>query len=113
MVYVVNYLLSVKVIVGLIESGIILMLMFCIIIFLLIIVMFCYELMFNIMVFCCGVKLVFFDFLNSEFGKLKYDVIVLFKEKGLVKSGDSIILIYGDEMEKVGVINIFKIVEVE
>jgi len=44
---------------------------------------------------------------------LKYDVIASLKEKGLVKSGDSIILTYGDEMEKVGATNTLKIVEVE
>ena len=60
-----------------------------------------------------GVKPVFFDSSKSEPGKLKYDVIASLKEKGLVKSGDSIILTYGDEMEKVGATNTLKIVEVE
>ena len=44
---------------------------------------------------------------------MKYDVIAALKEKGLVKSGDSIILTYGDEMEKVGATNTLKIVDVE
>ncbi len=60
-----------------------------------------------------GVKPVYFDSSDSEPGKLKYDVIAALKEKGLVKSGDSIILTYGDEMEKVGATNTLKIVDVE
>ena len=67
----------------------------------------------NTMALCRGVKPVFFDSSNSEPGRLKYDVIASLKEKGLVKSGDSIILTYGDEMEKVGATNTLKIVDVE
>ena len=51
--------------------------------------------------------------LRKTYKPMKYDVIASLKEKGLVKSGDSIILTYGDEMEKVGATNTLKIVEVE
>ena len=112
-VYAANHLPSVKAIVGLTESGTTPTLMSRITTSLPIIAMSRHESTLNTMALCRGVKPVFFDSSNSEPGKLKYDVIASLKEKGLVKSGDSIILTYGDEMEKVGATNTLKIVEVE
>lgn len=112
-VYVVNYLLGVKVIVGLIESGSMFCLMLCIIIKLFIVVLLCYEGMLNVMVLYCGVKLMYFNFSESVLGELKNDVVVLLKEYGLVEVGDIFILMYGDCMEMIGVINVIKIIDVE
>jgi pyruvate kinase len=67
----------------------------------------------NAMALYRGVKPIFFDSSNSEPGQLKHDVVACLKEKGLVESGDSIILTYGDEMEKVGATNTLKVVDVE
>ncbi len=112
-VYAANHLPSVKAIVGLTESGSTPTLMSRITTSLPIIAMSRHESTLNTMALCRGVKPVFFDSSNSEPGRLKYDVIASLKEKGLVKSGDSIILTYGDEMEKVGATNTLKIVDVE
>ena len=67
----------------------------------------------NTMALFRGVKPVYFDSSKSEPGQLKYDVVAALKAKGLVQSGDNIILTYGDEMEKIGATNTLKIVEVE
>ncbi|MEC8375678.1 MAG: pyruvate kinase, partial [Pseudomonadota bacterium] len=112
-VYAANHLPSVKAIVGLTESGSTPTLMSRITTSLPIIAMSRHESTLNTMALCRGVKPVYFDSSQSEPGRLKYDVIASLKEKGLVKSGDSIILTYGDEMEKVGATNTLKIVDVE
>jgi len=112
-VYAANHLPSVKAIVGLTESGNTPKLMSRITTSLPIIAMSRHEDTLNSMALYRGVKPVYFDSSDSEPGKLKYDVIAALKEKGLVKSGDSIILTYGDEMEKVGATNTLKIVDVE
>ena len=112
-VYAANHLPSVKAIVGLTESGNTPKLMSRITTSLPIIAMSRHEGTLNTMALFRGVKPVYFDSSKSEPGQLKYDVVAALKAKGLVQSGDNIILTYGDEMEKIGATNTLKIVEVE
>ena len=112
-VYAANHLPSVKSIVGLTESGNTPKLMSRITTSLPIIAMSRHEGTLNTMALFRGVKPVYFDSSKSEPGQLKYDVVAALKAKGLVQSGDNIILTYGDEMEKIGATNTLKIVEVE
>ena len=60
-----------------------------------------------------GVRPVYFNSHASEPGQLKNDTIAALKEIGLVKEGDSLIMTYGDEMEKIGATNALKIVQVD
>ncbi|NMH58625.1 pyruvate kinase [Alteromonas ponticola] len=112
-VYAANHLPSIRAIVGLTESGNTPKLMSRITTSLPIIAMSRHVDTLNSMALYRGVKPVYFDSRNSEPGQLKYDVIAVLKEHGLVDSGDSIIMTYGDEMEKIGATNALKIVKVD
>ncbi len=112
-VYAANHLPSIRAIVGLTESGNTPKLMSRITTSLPIIAMSRHVDTLNSMALYRGVKPVYFDSRDSEPGQLKYDVIAVLKEQGLVNSGDSIIMTYGDEMEKIGSTNALKIVKVD
>ncbi len=112
-VYAANHLSSIKAIVGLTESGNTLKLMSRITTSLPIIALSRHADTLNSMALFRGVTPVYFDSSNSEPGQLKYDVINALKAHGLVESGDSFIMTYGDVMETVGSTNAMKIVEVE
>ncbi|MCW8108654.1 pyruvate kinase [Alteromonas ponticola] len=112
-VYAANHLPSIRAIVGLTESGNTPKLMSRITTSLPIIAMSRHVDTLNSMALYRGVIPVYFDSRHSEPGQLKYDVIAALKEQELIASGDSIIMTYGDEMEKVGATNAFKIVKVD
>lgn len=112
-VYAANHLPSIKAIVGLTESGNTLKLMSRITTSLPIIALSRHAPTLNSMALFRGVTPVYFDSSNSEPGKLKHDVINALKAHGLVESGDSFIMTYGDVMETVGSTNAMKIVEVD
>ncbi len=112
-VYAANHLPSIRAIVGLTESGNTPKLMSRITTSLPIIALSRHEHTLNSMALFRGVKPVYFDSRNSEPGQLKHDVMNALKAHGLVKSGDSVIMTYGDEMEKVGATNALKIVNVD
>ncbi len=112
-VYAANHLPSIRAIVGLTESGNTPKLMSRITTSLPIIAMSRHVDTLNSMALYRGVKPVYFDSRDSEPGQLKYDVIAVLKEQGLVNTGDSIIMTYGDEMEKIGATNALKIVKVD
>ncbi|MCW8092065.1 pyruvate kinase [Alteromonas sp. ASW11-130] len=112
-VYAANHLPSIKAIVGLTESGNTPKLMSRITTSLPIIAMSRHVDTLNSMALYRGVQPVYFDSRNSEPGRLKHDVIAVLKEHGLIASGDSIIMTYGDEMEKIGATNALKIVKVD
>jgi pyruvate kinase len=112
-VYAANHLKSVKAIVGLTESGSTPRLMSRMTTTLPIIAMSRHESTLNKMALFRGVKPVYFDSSQSEPGQLKHDVVAVLKERNLVKSGDEIILTYGDQMETVGATNTLKIVKVD
>ncbi|MEW9796697.1 pyruvate kinase [Alteromonas sp. CYL-A6] len=112
-VYAANHLPSIKAIVGLTESGNTLKLMSRITTSLPIIALSRHEATLNAMALFRGVHPVYFDSSNSEPGQLKDDVIAVLKSHGLVSSGDSVIMTYGDVMETVGSTNSMKIVQVD
>jgi pyruvate kinase len=112
-VYAANHLKSVKAIVGLTESGSTPRLMTRMTTTLPIIAMSRHESTLNKMALFRGVKPVYFDSSQSEPGQLKHDVVAVLKERNLVKTGDEIILTYGDQMETVGATNTLKIVKVD
>ncbi|MCU7554371.1 pyruvate kinase [Alteromonas sp. ASW11-19] len=112
-VYAANHLPSIRAIVGLTESGNTPKLMSRITTTLPIIALSRHEHTLNSMALFRGVKPVYFDSRQSEPGQLKYDVMNALKAHGLVKSGDSVIMTYGDEMEKIGGTNAMKIVQVD
>ena len=112
-VYAANHLPSIKAIVALTESGNTPKLMSRITTGLPIIAMSRHEATLNAMALYRGVKPVFFDSRDSEPGQLKHDTMAALKAIGLVKEGDSVIMTYGDEMEKIGATNALKIVQVD
>ena len=67
----------------------------------------------NMMALYRGVKPVFFDSEASEPGQLKLDVMNALKALGQVAPGDTVVMTYGDEMEKIGATNAMKIVKVD
>lgn len=110
--YVVNYLKGVMVIIIMIELGCIVLMIFCISFGLLIFVMLCYECMLNLIVFYCGVMLVYFDSVNDGVAAVS-EVVNLLCDKGYLMFGDLVIVIQGDVMSIVGFINIMCILMVE
>lgn len=110
--YVVNYLKGVMVIIIMIELGCIVLMIFCISFGLLIFVMLCYECMLNLIVFYCGVMLVYFDSVNDGVVVVS-EVVNLLCDKGYLMFGDLVIVIQGDVMSIVGFINIMCILMVE
>lgn len=110
--YVVNYLKGVMVIIIMIELGCIVLMTFCISSGLLIFVMLCYECMLNLIVFYCGVMLVYFDSVNDGVVVVS-EVVNLLCDKGYLMFGDLVIVIQGDVMSIVGFINIMCILMVE
>ena len=112
-VYAANHLPSIKAIVALTESGNTPKLMSRITTSLPIIALSRHEGTLNAMALYRGVRPVYFNSHASEPGQLKNDTIAALKEIGLVKEGDSLIMTYGDEMEKIGATNALKIVQVD
>ncbi|QJR82430.1 pyruvate kinase [Alteromonas pelagimontana] len=112
-VYAANHLPSIRAIVALTESGNTPKLMSRMTTGLPILAMSRHFETLNTMALFRGVQPIFFDSRNSEPGQLKHDVMTVLKEHGLVKSGDSVIMTYGDEMEKIGATNALKIVQVD
>lgn len=110
--YVVNYLKGVMVIIIMIELGCIVLMIFCISFGLLIFVMLCYECMLNLIVFYCGVMLVYFDSVNDGVVVVS-EAVNLLCDKGYLMFGDLVIVIQGDVMSIVGFINIMCILMVE
>lgn len=110
--YAVNYLKGVMVIIIMIELGCIVLMIFCISFGLLIFVMLCYECMLNLIVFYCGVMLVYFDSVNDGVAAVS-EVVNLLCDKGYLMFGDLVIVIQGDVMSIVGFINIMCILMVE
>lgn len=58
----------------------------------------------------CGVYFVFFDLIKCEDENMVCEVFNILVEFGFLSIGDIVILMYGDVMEIIGVINIMKIV---
>lgn len=112
-VYAANHLPSIKAIVALTESGNTPKLMSRITTSLPIIALSRHEDTLNAMALYRGVRPVYFNSHNSEPGQLKHDTMAALKAIGLVKEGDSVIMTYGDEMEKIGATNALKIVQVD
>lgn len=110
--YVVNYLKGVMVIIIMIELGCIVLMIFCISFGLLIFVMLRYECTLNLIVFYCGVTLVYFDSVNDGVVVVS-EVVNLLCDKGYLMFGDLVIVIQGDVMSIVGFINIMCILMVE
>lgn len=112
-VYAANHLPSIKAIVALTESGTTPKLMSRITSTLPIFALSRHETTLNIMALYRGVRPVYFDSRNSDPGQLKNDTMEALKAMGLVQQGDSVIMTYGDEMEKIGATNAMKIVQVD
>lgn len=112
-VYAANHLPSIKAIVALTESGNTPKLMSRITTSLPIIALSRHEDTLNAMALYRGVRPVFFNSHASEPGQLKHDTMEALKAIGLVQPGDSVIMTYGDEMEKIGATNALKIVQVD
>ena len=112
-VYAANHLESIKAIVALTETGNTARLMSRITTSLPIYALSRHEDSLNHMALFRGVKPIFFDSTESPAGKLRLDVIAKLKEKGLVNTGDQLIMTYGDNMETVGATNTCKIITVD
>ncbi|WP_218354892.1 pyruvate kinase [Alteromonas lipotrueiana] len=112
-VYAANHLPSIRAIVALTESGNTPKLMSRMTTRLPIIAMSRHKDTLNMMALFRGVKPVCFDSENSEPGKLKDDVINTLKALGEVEAGDTLVMTYGDQMEKIGATNAMKIVKVD
>ncbi|AXR06835.1 pyruvate kinase [Salinimonas sediminis] len=112
-VYAANHLPSIRAIVALTESGNTPKLMSRMTTRLPIIAMSRHQDTLNMMALFRGVKPVYFDSGDCEPGQLKHDVIDALKKLGQVQAGDTLVLTYGDEMEKIGATNAMKIVKVD
>ncbi|WP_137166803.1 pyruvate kinase [Salinimonas lutimaris] len=112
-VYAANHLPSVRAIIALTESGNTPKLMSRMTTALPIIAMSRHTDTLNMMALYRGVKPVFFDSEASEPGQLKLDVMNALKALGQVEPGDTVVMTYGDEMEKIGATNAMKIVKVD
>lgn len=112
-VYAANHLPSVRAIIALTESGNTPKLMSRMTTALPIIAMSRHTDTLNMMALYRGVKPVFFDSEASEPGQLKLDVMNALKALGQVAPGDTVVMTYGDEMEKIGATNAMKIVKVD
>lgn len=112
-VYAANHLPSIRAIVALTESGNTPKLMSRMTTRLPIIAMSRHKDTLNMMALFRGVKSVCFDSAHSEPGKLKDDVIETLKALGEVQAGDTLVMTYGDQMEKIGATNAMKIVKVD
>lgn len=99
-VYAANHLPSVRAIIALTESGNTPKLMSRMTTALPIIAMSRHTDTLNMMALYRGVKPVFFDSEASEPGQLKLDVMNALKALGQVAPGDTVVMTYGDEMEK-------------
>lgn len=112
-VYAANHLPSVRAIIALTESGNTPKLMSRMTTTLPIIALSRHQGTLNMMALFRGVKPVYFDSQNSGPGQLKQDVMEALKALGQVAPGDTVVMTYGDEMEKIGATNAMKIVKVD
>ncbi|MBD3584343.1 pyruvate kinase [Salinimonas sp. HHU 13199] len=112
-VYAANHLPSVRAIIALTESGNTPKLMSRMTTSLPIVALSRHQDTLNMMALYRGVKPVYFDSRNSEPGKLKTDVMDALKAIGQIAPGDTVVMTYGDEMEKIGATNAMKIVKVD
>ncbi len=112
-VYAANHLPSVRAIIALTESGNTPKLMSRMTTSLPIVALSRHQDTLNMMALYRGVKPVYFDSRDSEPGKLKTDVMDALKAIGQISPGDTVVMTYGDEMEKIGATNAMKIVKVD
>lgn len=111
-VYAANHLTGIKAIVGLTESGETPRLMSRITTKLPILALSRHESTLNKMALFRGVQPVYFESNLCAPGELREGIVEALKEKGLVKTGDKIILTYGEKMETQGATNTMKIVTI-
>ena len=112
-VYAANHLPSIRAIIALTESGNTPKLMSRMTTTLPIVALSRHQDTLNMMALYRGVKPVYFDSRDSEPGKLKNDVMEALKAIGQIAPGDTVVMTYGDEMEKIGATNAMKIVKVD
>ncbi|WP_018981907.1 pyruvate kinase [Salinimonas chungwhensis] len=112
-VYAANHLPSIRAIIALTESGNTPKLMSRMTTTLPIVALSRHQDTLNMMALYRGVKPVYFDSRDSEPGKLKNDVMEALKAIGQIEPGDTVVMTYGDEMEKIGATNAMKVVKVD